>query len=284
MYKAAKKPAIVIGLLLLCVSIAFIGTNYHELRQPGVIALKYHRIITGATSSNKYDLTIDKFNAQLDLLKKKGYSTILPRELSEQGDVQQGKKIIILTFDDGTADHFSMVYSLLKQKGFKGVFFVVSNMVNSRGYMTEKQISEMATNGMEIGSHSVSHPFLDTIDFNNIYYELNQSKRDLETIKGVKVSSFAPPGGWYNESVVQVAREAGYNAFFGANIGTNDLNKKPFVYNRIEVLGNMSLVEFNKLLDPPQILTYKLLRSFKFMIHGMIGSKNYEKLSNTFSG
>jgi peptidoglycan/xylan/chitin deacetylase (PgdA/CDA1 family) len=275
-----KKLVISLCIIVLCSSTGFVLEQYYELSQPGLIVLLYHRITTETSSKNKYVLDIRKFQQQVEYINGHGYSSILPKEIINSNVKKNGRNIIILSFDDGTSDHFSIVYQTLKTNSQKGVFFITTKYVNSRGYLSGDEINEMSHGGMEIGSHSYSHSLLDELNYEEIYHELRESKDQLEEISGEKVYSFAPPGGWFNADVVRAARDVGYKLFFGCEIGTNDLSKKRFLYRRIEVMGNISFEEFQRLLDPPQILSYKVVQSLKFVVHNLIGSKNYQELSN----
>jgi peptidoglycan/xylan/chitin deacetylase (PgdA/CDA1 family) len=266
--------------LLAALSLAgLIIKDYQELSQPGVIVLLYHRITTKTAEANKYTLSMAKFQQQMDYLKKEGYITILPQDIVNKHFTENNPGMVILSFDDGTADHFAIVYPLLKQNGQRGVFFVVAGLVNSPGALTAKQVRQMNEGGMEIGSHSYSHPLLDQLGYEKVGHELTESKESLEKIIGEKIYSFAPPGGWYNENVVRAARSAGYDLFFGCEIGSNDLSRQPSVYKRTEVLGDMSFDQFKDLLHPQNILMYKIKQSIKFVLHNIIGSKNYARLS-----
>ena len=279
MRQITKRSFVVLVILLFCLFAAFVAQQYAELRESGVIVLLYHRI--KPEGEGKYILKLSKFEKQLNYLHNQGYKTILPKEIVESDPHQNPSETIILSFDDGTADHYDTVYPTLKKYGLKGVFFVVSSWVGSSGSLNEKQIREMVQNNMEVGSHSYSHPFLDEMNYSSIYYELKKSKDDLERICGEKVVSFAPPGGWFNDDVVKVAKDVGYKFLFSCEIGTNDLKNHPFVYRRIEVTGDMSINEFSRLLNPPQILSYKIMQSLKFFLHYLIGSNNYKKLAST---
>lgn len=280
MKKTAKRRVVVLVILLLSISIAFVAQQYSELRQPGLIVLLYHKV-EQRDGGDKYTLRLSRFEEQIAYLRNQGYKTVLPREIVKSKFQHNPSKTIILSFDDGTVDHYNTVYPMLKKYGFKGIFFVISKYVGSPGSLNKKQIVEMAQNDMEIGSHSYSHPFLDEFDFKEINYELNKSKDDLEKICGKKVIAFAPPGGWFNDDVVKVAKDVGYTFLFSCEIGTNDLRTPPFVYKRIEVTGDMSINQFKRLLDPPQILSYKAMQSLKFFLRYLIGSNNYKKLAST---
>ncbi len=81
-------------------------------------------------------------------------------------------------------------------------------------FMNWDQIKDLASKGMEIGSHSVSHPILSQITSpENLEFELVESKRVLEEQIGKTVSSFCYPVGGPKTASEQVARAiaaAGY--------------------------------------------------------------------------
>ena len=69
-------------------------------------------------------------------------------------------KLVVLTFDDSVASHYSVVRSLLKQHGFSATFFIsegFSFRTNKTDYMTWEQIAELHRNGFEIGNHTRDH-------------------------------------------------------------------------------------------------------------------------------
>ncbi len=240
--------------------------------------LLYHRIIPHSCN-NKYCIGLDKFEEQMIYLKNQGYKTITPYGVFRDKLRNNPPKTIILSFDDGTMDHYNSVYPILKRYGYQGVFFIITKFINSPGSLSTSQIQEMCRDNMEIASHTCSHRILDQLDPREVFIELEKSKNDLEKICGRDVLSFAPPGGWYNDDVVKTARFTGYKAFFSCEIGTNDLRENPFVYKRIEVLSDMSINEFKRLLNPQEILLYKIEQTSKFVIHYILGSRNYSRLA-----
>ena len=275
-----KKISIGFSFIFIISVFLLVGNDYQELHQEGMVVLLYHKILKDSTDANKYVLNSRKFEEQLSYLRANGYRSLLPKDISNPGLNEDSDKVVMLTFDDGTEDHYALVFPLLKKYEMKGVFFVVAKYINSPGCLTDSQIKEMEEKGMEFGSHSYSHPLLDALDKQKIHFELMKSKQELESICGKVIISFAPPGGWYNEDVVNCAKNLGYQQLYGCEIGTNDPQKYPFIYKRIEVLGDVSLNDFKNLLDPPEILSYKVVQSVKFLLHDLIGSENYRKLAN----
>lgn len=88
--------------------------------------------------------------------------------------------------------------------------------------MTWQQVREMKARGHGIGSHSMSHRVLATLDRSAQEREIRQSRRELEAILGASVTSFAYPVGGpahYNADSVDLARRAGYARAFTFNTG-----------------------------------------------------------------
>lgn len=82
-----------------------------------------------------------------------------------------------------------------------------------------EQIGEMAKQGIEIGSHTATHPRLVTVDTADLPYEVEGSKRRIEFMLGKQVDSFAYPHGSrmdFDDSVKEMVKKAGYkNAVAG---------------------------------------------------------------------
>jgi peptidoglycan/xylan/chitin deacetylase (PgdA/CDA1 family)/putative cell wall-binding protein len=175
-------------------------------------------------------ITTSKFEEQLKFLKDHGYSTVSFDQLSSafNGQFKLPAKPIILSFDDGTTGHYSKAYPLLKKYGFKGTFFVNTSFIGKEDHLTEPQIKEMHDGGMEISSHSATHPDLTKITAEKLAYELTTSKKKLEELTGSKVEAFAYPSGFYNDSVIQAVKSAGYKTARTISNGLYEDPKKPF--------------------------------------------------------
>jgi peptidoglycan/xylan/chitin deacetylase (PgdA/CDA1 family) len=69
-------------------------------------------------------------------------------------------KLVVLTFDDAVASHYSVVRPLLQKYKFGATFFIsegFSFSTNKRDYMTWDQIRELNHDGFEIGNHTRDH-------------------------------------------------------------------------------------------------------------------------------
>jgi peptidoglycan/xylan/chitin deacetylase (PgdA/CDA1 family) len=83
------------------------------------------------------------------------------------------------------------------------------------GGMSEEQLAKAGTDDLlEIGSHTVSHPYLSGISETEQIREISESKRILSALSGRPVRYFAYPGGDYDVDVAARVRGSGYEAAF----------------------------------------------------------------------
>ena len=72
-------------------------------------------------------------------------------------------KLIVLTFDDATASHYSFVAALLEQYNFNATFFICEfppHFSDSTKYMNWRQIKQLDEMGFEIANHGHNHKHL----------------------------------------------------------------------------------------------------------------------------
>jgi peptidoglycan/xylan/chitin deacetylase (PgdA/CDA1 family) len=124
------------------------------------------------------------------------------------------KSAFSFTFDDGNMSQYTNAVPVLDSFKFKGTFFVFTSVItdslpNYWTYGTWNQFRAMSLKGHEIGSHSVTHPALDTLPTGNIstpgtlLYELYQSKNIIEQkIPNQKCITIAYPFVAYSPSVM----------------------------------------------------------------------------------
>lgn len=87
---------------------------------------------------------------------------------------------------------------------------------NATLMMTEAQVRQLVSLGMEVGAHSVSHPILTRVDAESARSEIFESRARLEAIVRGGISLFAYPNGRpardYDRSHVEMVRAAGFKA------------------------------------------------------------------------
>nr|MBA3531474.1 polysaccharide deacetylase family protein [Ardenticatenales bacterium] len=209
--------------------------------------LMYHYVSVPPAGSDRvrHDLSVgpDLFRAHLVTLREQGYTSITMTELVyalELGAPLPAKPIL-LTFDDGYRDNYENAFSIMREEGFVGTFFVVTSLVEERNvnYMTWEQIVEMKEAGMEIGSHTTHHLSLPTLSEEEIWRELTRSRALLQERLGQEVHSLAYPGGRFDDGVVHLTHAAGYWIAVTTKQGVTHHSESPFTLRRIRVRGSM---------------------------------------------
>jgi peptidoglycan/xylan/chitin deacetylase (PgdA/CDA1 family) len=79
--------------------------------------------------------------------------------------------------------------------------------------MDWREIEKLASQGVRIGSHSVTHPNFSDIDAAQTAFELEESRRAIESRLGLNVQDFAIPFGQsrdWNATAAKTAADAGY--------------------------------------------------------------------------
>ena len=99
--------------------------------------------------------------------------------------------------------------------------------------LTWDELIEMEQHGVQVGSHTVSHPMLTQVDIERVRRELRDSKVRLENVLGHDVPVFCYPNGATNDQVTEEVRLAGYDCAVTATHGFNELKPDPFKLRRI---------------------------------------------------
>ncbi len=212
--------------------------------------LYYHFIKSLASTTRIKGLytSPSHFEWQLKRLIKKGFTFITFEDLiNKRYDVC--KRNMILTFDDGCESLYLNAFPILKKYDVKAVIYVVAKSIGARNIvwkdnenkdplniLTKDQLIEMINYGIEIGSHLCDHVHLPQLLDKDKRYELVESKRLLEAELGRPIYSVAYPFGSYNDDVLKIAAEAGYQYGVTTKEG-NNLSASNLELFRISVKG-----------------------------------------------
>jgi peptidoglycan/xylan/chitin deacetylase (PgdA/CDA1 family) len=215
--------------------------------------LMYHYVSVPPPDADKYRLDLSvtpaNFDAQMEYLASEGYHPVRLSDVAEF--LRNGKPLpinpIVLTFDDGYLDNHQYALPILKKYKFPATFFIIAQIVDDKkpGYMTWNQIEDLAIEGMEIGSHSMTHP--DLKDKPRVFQtsEIAGSKLVIESRIGTPIKSFSFPAGKYDAQTIQLLRAAGYLAAVTTEPqGAKQSADAVFELQRIRVRGSHSLNDF----------------------------------------
>ena len=207
-----------------------------------VLVLCYHGI---APEARHGEVTPNALRAQLKLVARRGYrwTTFTDAVLGD------GKRVAAVTFDDGIASAIEHGLPVLDELGAPGTMFPRLDMLGVSGRLGEADAGRLVALGWEIGSHTVSHPVLTTVDDASLRDELVLSKAEIERLSGRTCTSVAYPTGRADERVVAAAAAAGYVA--GAALeGAIDVRPSALAWPRVGVRGDDSLRVFGLKCSP----------------------------------
>ncbi len=224
--------------------------------------LTYHKVDT------KFELGItrvtpNQFEKQIKFLSENGYKSLLVSEARKLNNTDE--KFICITFDDGYKSVIEFAFPILKKYNFTATVFVISNFIGKRNdwdfgfgikfkHLDWDDLKILCENGWEIGSHSANHQALTLLDEEKIKNELETSKFEIEKNLGIKITSFAPPFSRYNEKVVKLAFDCGYEGIYALTNG----KKIKGVYHRFAVYTIDSVISIKRKIQNSKFETFKL--------------------------
>jgi peptidoglycan/xylan/chitin deacetylase (PgdA/CDA1 family) len=173
------------------------------------------------------------FDAEMKQLHDAQYHVISFSDLENY--LQKGTplptKPIIISFDDGWSDQFAYAFPILEKYQYTATFFVFTNPIGSRGFLTWNNLRTLLAAGMTIGSHTRSHPYLTKItDMTVLWNEIDGSKKTLEKNLGITVNEFAYPFGQYNATTTALLQKAGYVSGRGDHIRKGGIQSLSEIY------------------------------------------------------
>jgi peptidoglycan/xylan/chitin deacetylase (PgdA/CDA1 family) len=214
--------------------------------------LLYHHIasLMESAGSEWYVTTVtpEAFDEQMAYLAYNGYHTVKVMDLL---DALDGRTVlppnpVVITFDDGWIDGYEGAFPVLQRYGMIASFFISAQWIGGGNseVMSWAQIQELSRAGMEIGSHTMTHPYLTQLDPDEMAWELQESKALLEEHLGEPVEVLAYPFGIYDSNVMIQTQAAGYRAALSIEEGQFDSSDNLFDLPRLIPLYGDSMDTF----------------------------------------
>jgi len=208
--------------------------------------LMYHRVNVSDPSepavSRRLTVHPDDFARQMAWLKRRGYETVTQRDLFAAlvHGRPLGPRPILITFDDGYRDVFFEASPVLSRHGFRATAYVISGRISAgdSSFLTWPLLHALERRGIEIGSHTVLHRDLTSLDTAEAMAELVNSRRRLERELGHPVQWLAYPFGRFNARVEALARRAGYVLATTTQPGVEKPASSPLALRRLRVLDS----------------------------------------------
>ena len=191
------------------------------------LVLCYHAV--SDSWPHRLSVSREALQAQLELLLHRGYRPVTAAEA-----VAGEGKLLHVTFDDAFASVHEAL-PVLERLGVAATIFACTGYADDPRplgvpelaaelhahadelrTMSWEELSELdGRHGIEVESHTISHPHLPALNDAELAEELTSSKRRLEEELGRRCRFLAYPYGDCDDRVRAEARAAGYEAAFG---------------------------------------------------------------------
>jgi peptidoglycan/xylan/chitin deacetylase (PgdA/CDA1 family) len=180
----------------------------------------YHGVADVPEDPNNLCVTPERFAEQMAWLKRRRLRGVSVAELVDAMRAGTHRGLVGLTFDDGYLNVLEAALPVLRDNGFTATMYIISDMIGRTNewdkgpvwpLMTTEQIGEVAAAGMEIGSHSATHPRLAGLTADRVEAEIAGSRARLADLFGPTIRGFAYPYGSMDEAARAAVRSAGYD-------------------------------------------------------------------------
>ncbi len=247
---------------------------YHELEIPG---RPLCRLEPGYA---RYAVSENEFRQQIEHLQNSGYKGI---DVSHALEFPPEKRVAI-TFDDGSETDLLAVAPILQQAGFSATFYITAGWLGQPGHLTPTQLTELASQGFEIGSHSITHAYLTDVDDRTLRHETANAKTALEQIIGKPVEHFSCPGGRYNGRVANAVRAAGFRTVATSRIHANSRDTNVFALGRVAILRGLPLSEFANICTGAALPQLSAQAGIRNAAKKLMGNSLYDRVRNALLG
>jgi peptidoglycan/xylan/chitin deacetylase (PgdA/CDA1 family) len=189
-----------------------------------------------------------------------------------------------LTFDDGHASDYTEAFPVLHELGLRATFFVVPTLVDTPGFVRWDQLREMVAAGMEVGSHSLTHPFMDHLDVAGLRREFGDSKAMLEDRLGTPVRCASLPRGWPAPHTEPVLAELGYRVFCTSRVGWWHPGDRPLAMPRVRASADLSVERFVAIVDgaPRALWSIQAVEAAKNAVKACVGRRGWNRIRTPF--
>ena len=229
----------------------------------GMRGLVYHHVVE-VEEHDPGELTVSAslLERQCAYLREHGYRVAEAAAVVKaiRSGSEPEDKSVLLTFDDGYVDTYSLALPVLERYRFPATVFVVADALTDRArpvaeksYMDIRQAREIVAGGlMSVGCHGATHSNLRGLSDDALRRETAGAKQRIEDALGTAVKLFAYPFGSYDawDARVRGAVEAaGFEGAFTSIAGPNTSRTDPFLLLRSRVSWAEDVRYFGHLLS-----------------------------------
>jgi len=229
----------------LLISMGFWGVTYlwnlirriaGQDKQGTCVVLYYHRVPA---------IDRARFASQMDAL------LLLAKPIGMDAAPQSptATRHVVVTFDDAYESAIENGLPELKKRGIPATVFVIANALGQHSgwenfssgpakhdrIISVEQLLKLQSDAVEIGSHTLNHRMLPSLTEEEARQEIAGSRAKLENLLGSEVKFFSFPYGAFNEKLIAMCRDAGYERVFTTLPLLAFKNPQEFVTGRVSV-------------------------------------------------
>jgi peptidoglycan/xylan/chitin deacetylase (PgdA/CDA1 family) len=219
---------------------------YHQVGEPSPRGTPYRGLTVHPAS----------FRRQMTWMRRFGYRGLSMRDLMPFLRGERKGKVFGITFDDGFRNVHHNAMPVLTELGFTATNYFVArqfggsnvwdhaNGVPPSPLMTLAEMREWAAAGNEVGSHTLDHVHLPLLGQDEARRQIAASRQELQDASGGPVTAFCYPYGEYNATLMDMAREAGYDNATLTKRGLANAKDDLLGLPRVLVAGSTPLFSF----------------------------------------
>lgn len=185
---------------------------------PAVPILLYHSVTAEPSGwIAGFNTTPRHFTTHLSVLQDSGRTPITVEQLcrARRDGAELPPRPVVITFDDGFEDTLTVAAQEMARRQLVGTVYLTSGFLGATSpggdrMLSWRQARELSAAGLEVGSHTVTHPELDTLPADSAWREIRDSRRALQDRLSLPVDSFAYPHGYSSPQVRLLVARAGY--------------------------------------------------------------------------
>jgi peptidoglycan/xylan/chitin deacetylase (PgdA/CDA1 family) len=213
-----------------------------------LIILCYHSVPLASRAS---------FARQLDMLAAR--IPVVPADYN--GAAAPGGQSVAITFDDALTSVLDNAIPELRARNMPATIFVPAGSMGARPawwnievedgnayegelVATADALRSVVSDRLHLGAHTLTHPHLSRLRLEDARCEIAGCRTHMRNIFGIDVRTFAFPYGEYNEALIALCREAGYERVFTVIPGVIDPTEKEFARGRVGVDATDGPLEF----------------------------------------
>ncbi len=228
-----------------------------------VYVLMYHRVNDNLPVGD-LSMSVKTFREQMQYLKN--YCEVINLErIQEIQNLSSGyRPKVIITIDDGYRDTYVSAFPVLKEFALPATVFLTTGFIGtdkkiqryeqmpSPDMLNWQEIKSMQAHNISFGPHTVNHPYLSKLSYEQQKVEIQKSIDDLRLHLPNTPSNpiFCYPYGQYNQDTLHILQDLGIKAALTTYPGPNNIESKPLELKRISADGRHNLVEFIKTISP----------------------------------